>query len=41
MTPARRCRRIQQILDGVKPSNLRAVRLERPPGSGFEYSGAP
>ena len=30
---------IQQILDGVKPSNLRAVRLERPPGSGFKYSG--
>ena len=30
---------IQQILDGVKPSNLRAVRLERPPMSGYEYSG--
>ena len=30
---------IQQILDGEKPSNLRAVRLERPPGSGFKYSG--
>ena len=30
---------LQQILDGDKPSNLRAVRLERQPGSGFEYSG--
>ena len=30
---------IQQILDGVKPSNLRPVRLERPPMSGFKYSG--
>jgi CubicO group peptidase (beta-lactamase class C family) len=31
---------IQQILDGVQPpSNLRAVRLERPPMTGFEYSG--
>jgi CubicO group peptidase (beta-lactamase class C family) len=30
---------IPQILDGVKPSNLRAVRLERAPMSGFEYSG--
>ena len=30
---------IQQILDGVKPSNLRPVRLERPPMSGYEYSG--
>lgn len=31
---------IPQILDGVQPpSNLRAVRLERPPLTGFEYSG--
>jgi len=30
---------IQQILDGVPPSNLRAVRLERAPLAGYEYSG--
>jgi len=31
---------IPQILDGVQPpSNLRAVRLERPPLTGFKYSG--
>jgi CubicO group peptidase (beta-lactamase class C family) len=30
---------LPQILDGLPPSNLRAIRLERPPGSGFEYSG--
>ena len=30
---------LPQILDGEKPSNLRAVRLERAPGTGFEYSG--
>jgi CubicO group peptidase (beta-lactamase class C family) len=31
---------ITQILDGVQPpSNLRAVRLERPPLTGFKYSG--
>jgi CubicO group peptidase (beta-lactamase class C family) len=30
---------LPQILDGHKPSNLRAVRLERPPMTGFEYSG--
>ena len=30
---------LPQILDGVKPSNLRAVRLERAPYTGFEYSG--
>jgi CubicO group peptidase (beta-lactamase class C family) len=31
---------IPQILDGVQPpSNLRAVRLERAPLSGYEYSG--
>jgi CubicO group peptidase (beta-lactamase class C family) len=30
---------IPQILDGVSPSNLRAVRLERAPLAGFEYSG--
>ena len=30
---------VPQILDGVSPSNLRAVRLERLPFSGFEYSG--
>ena len=30
---------LQQILDGVPPSNLRAVRLERAPLAGYEYSG--
>ena len=30
---------IPQILDGVAPSNLRRVRLERPPLKGFKYSG--
>jgi CubicO group peptidase (beta-lactamase class C family) len=30
---------ILQILDGVPPSNLRKVRLERPPLTGFKYSG--
>ncbi len=30
---------IPQILDGAPPSNLRAVRLERPPLMGFKYSG--
>jgi CubicO group peptidase (beta-lactamase class C family) len=30
---------VQQILDGVPPSNLRAVRLERAPSAGYEYSG--
>ena len=30
---------LPQILDGIKPSNLRAVRLERAPYTGFEYSG--
>jgi CubicO group peptidase (beta-lactamase class C family) len=30
---------IPQILDGTAPSNLRAVRLERAPWTGFEYSG--
>lgn len=30
---------VQQILDGVPPSNLRPIRLERAPASGFEYSG--
>src|SRR5262245_6122847 len=30
---------IPQILDGVPPSNLRKVRLERPPLTGFKYSG--
>jgi CubicO group peptidase (beta-lactamase class C family) len=28
-----------QILDGVAPSNRRQIRLERPPLTGFEYSG--
>ena len=28
-----------QILDGLPPSNLRAVRLERAPLTGYEYSG--
>jgi CubicO group peptidase (beta-lactamase class C family) len=30
---------VQQILDGVPPSNLRAVRLERAPSAGYKYSG--
>src|SRR5262245_30190581 len=30
---------LQQILDGVAPSNTRAVRLERGPLTGMEYSG--
>jgi len=30
---------IPQILDGAKPANLRAVRLERAPLTGFKYSG--
>ena len=30
---------VLQILDGEKPSNLRPVRLERQPGTSFEYSG--
>jgi CubicO group peptidase (beta-lactamase class C family) len=30
---------LPQILDGVAPSNLRKVRLERPPLKGFKYSG--
>jgi CubicO group peptidase (beta-lactamase class C family) len=30
---------IPQILDGEKPANLRAVRLERTPFTGFKYSG--
>lgn len=30
---------VAQILDGVPPSNRRAVRLERAPGVGYEYSG--
>ena len=30
---------LPQILDGSKPSNLRAVRLERAPYAGYEYSG--
>ena len=30
---------LPQLLDGMKPSNLRAVRLERAPYTGFEYSG--
>ena len=28
-----------QILDGEPPSNRRQVRLERPPLTGFKYSG--
>jgi CubicO group peptidase (beta-lactamase class C family) len=30
---------VVQILDGLPPSNLRKVRLERPPLTGFKYSG--
>jgi CubicO group peptidase (beta-lactamase class C family) len=30
---------LPQILDGLPPSNLRRVRLERPPFTGFKYSG--
>ena len=30
---------ILHILDGRRPSNLPAVRLERPPLTGFKYSG--
>jgi CubicO group peptidase (beta-lactamase class C family) len=30
---------LAQVLDGLAPSNLRKVRLERPPMTGFEYSG--
>jgi CubicO group peptidase (beta-lactamase class C family) len=30
---------LPHILDGMQPSNLRAVRLERTPFTGFEYSG--
>jgi len=30
---------LPQILDGQAPSNLRSVRLERPPLTGFKYSG--
>ena len=30
---------VPQILDGVPPSNRRAVRLERAPLTGFKYSG--
>jgi CubicO group peptidase (beta-lactamase class C family) len=30
---------LPQMLDGVAPSNSRAVRLERAPYTGFEYSG--
>jgi len=30
---------LPQILDGQAPSNLRQVRLERPPLTGFKYSG--
>jgi CubicO group peptidase (beta-lactamase class C family) len=30
---------VSQILDGTPPSNLRKVRLERPPFKGYKYSG--
>jgi CubicO group peptidase (beta-lactamase class C family) len=38
-TPGTPLPTIPQLLDGASPSNLRAVRLERTPLSGFEYSG--
>ena len=31
---------VVQILDGIAPSNRPKVRLERPPLTGFKYSGA-
>jgi CubicO group peptidase (beta-lactamase class C family) len=37
--PAAALPTLSQILDGAAPSNLRAVRLERAPFTGFEYSG--
>jgi CubicO group peptidase (beta-lactamase class C family) len=30
---------VPQMLDGVAPSNRRAIRLERPPLTGYKYSG--
>lgn len=30
---------LQQVLDGIAPSNTRSIRLDRPPLTGYEYSG--
>ena len=37
--PAAAVPSVVQILDGLPPSNREKVRLERPPMTGFKYSG--